>query len=126
MFAMRTTDLGKYRAAAERAGVPTIGPIEMSRTRPDGVRLEWACLYMDHPVFGEMIPFGIDWKNSPHPSASTPKGCRLLDFIALHPRAPELGEIYSTMGVPVEVRLAAKPGFLATLETPHGKVVLTA
>ena len=126
MFAMRTTDLGEYRRAAEHAGVKTIGPVEMGRTRPDGTRLDWACLYMDHPVFGEMIPFGIDWKNSPHPSATTPKGCQLLDFVALHPRAEELSDIYRAMGVPVEVRIATTAGFLATLETPRGKVVLTA
>jgi hypothetical protein len=126
MFAMQTTDLSAYAAAAAQAGVPTKGPIEMSRTRLDGVRLDWACLYMDHPVFGEMVPFGIDWKNSPHPSATTPKGCRLVELVALHPRAPELSEIYRTMGIAVEVRIAAEPGFLATLETPRGTVVLTA
>lgn len=125
MFAMQTTDLAAYAAAAARAGVPTKGPIEMSRTRLDGVRLEWACLYMDHPLFGEMVPFGIDWKNSPHPSATTPKGCRLVELVALHPRAPELAEIYRTMGIAVEARIAAEPGFLATLETPRGTVVLT-
>jgi len=126
MFAVQTTDLGAYAAAAARAGVPTIGPFEMSRTRLDGVRLDWACLYMDHPVFGEMVPFGIDWKNSPHPAATTPKGCRLVELVALHPRAPELAEIYRSMGIDVEVRIAAAPGFLVTLETPRGAVVLTA
>lgn len=125
MFAMRTRDLAAYAAAAGRAGVRAIGPVEMSRTRPDGVHLAWACLYMDHPVFGEMVPFAIDWQSSPHPAATTPPGCRLLELVALHPRAPELAEIYRIMGIPVEVRRAAKPGFLATLETPNGKVVLT-
>jgi hypothetical protein len=125
-FAVRTTDLAAYGAAAARAGVGTRGPVEMGRTRPDGVRLDWACLYVAHPVFGEMIPFGIDWKNSPHPSLSAPRGCRLRDFTALHPEAARLAEIYRTMGIPVAVRLADKPGFLATLETPRGELVLTA
>ncbi|MGE0008256.1 MAG: VOC family protein [Parvibaculaceae bacterium] len=125
-FAVRTADLAAYGAAAARAGVGTTGPIEMGRTRPDGVRLDWACLYVTHPVFGEMIPFGIDWKGSPHPSATAPGGCRLSDFTVLHPEAVELAEIYRTMGIPVPVRLADRPGFLAVLETPNGEMVLTA
>lgn len=125
-FAVRTTDLAAYGEAAKRSGVGTRGPIEMGRTRPDGLRLDWACLYVTHPVFGEIIPFGIDWKASPHPAASAPGGCRLRDFSVLHPQAAELAEIYRTMGIPVSVRLADRPGFLAVLETPRGEVVLTA
>ncbi|MBN9253978.1 MULTISPECIES: VOC family protein [unclassified Mesorhizobium] len=124
-FAVRTTDLGAYAAAAKRAGVGTTGPVEMGRTRPDGVRLDWACLYVTHPVFGEIIPFAIDWKASPHPSATTPDGGRLKEFTVLHPRAEELAGIYREMGIDIPVRIAATPGFLAVLDTPRGELVLT-
>ena len=125
-FAVRTTDLDAYAAAAGRAGIGTRGPIEMGRTRPDGVRLDWACLYIEDDVFGEFIPFGIDWKTSPHPSSSTPTGATLREFTILHPRADTLKRIYREMSIDVAVRLAAKPGFLAVLDTPKGDVVLTA
>ncbi|MBZ9676293.1 VOC family protein [Mesorhizobium sp. ES1-1] len=125
-FAVRTTDLDAYAAAAARAGIRTRGPIEMGRTRPDGVRLDWACLYIEDTVFGEMIPFGIDWKASPHPAASTPTGATLREFTVHHPQADALARIYGEMGIEVAVRLAARPGFLAVLGTPRGEVVLTA
>jgi hypothetical protein len=125
-FAVRTKDLDAYAAAASRAGIRTKGPVEMGRTRPDGVRLDWACLYIEDAVFGEIIPFGIDWKASPHPSVSTPTGATLREFTVLHPQADALSRIYREMGIGVPVRLAAKPGFLAVLDTLRGKVVLTA
>ena len=125
-FAVRTADLDAYAAAAARAGIRTKGPVEMGRTRPDGVRLDWACLYIEDPTFGEMIPFGIDWKASPHPAASTPAGATLREFTVLHPQADALSRIYREMGIDVPVRLAAKPGFLAVLDTPNGGVVLAA
>lgn len=124
-FAVRTNDLAAYAAAAEKAGVTTKGPIEMSRTRPDGVKLAWACTYVEHAVYGEAIPFAIDWRNSPHPSGTTPEGCRLLDFTVLHPEPEPLAAIYAAMGIPVAVKAAATPGFLAAIATPRGDLVLT-
>ena len=123
-FSVRTTDIGAYEAAAKRLGVGTKGPIAMGRTRPDGVRLAWSSLYITDPVYGESIPFAIDWKDSPHPAASAPAGCRLLSFAVLHPEATKLTRIYREMGISVDVKAAPKPGFLAVLGTPRGEVVL--
>lgn len=124
-FAVRTDDLAAYAAAAAAAGVATRGPVEMGRTRPDGVQLDWACLYIADPGFGEAIPFGIDWNASPHPAGTTPPGCKLLSFTVLHPRAEALGGIFAALGIPVPVRAADAPGFLAELSTPRGAVLLT-
>ena len=84
-FAVRTTSLAAYEASAKRAGIVTRGPVKMGRTRPDGLRLDWECLYVEDHVFGEAIPFAIDWKGSPHPSHSAPAGCRLVDLQVLLP-----------------------------------------
>lgn len=123
-FAVRTDDLDAYRQAAEAAGVGIEGPVAMGRTRPDGVRLDWACLYVRHPVYGEAIPFAIDWKGSPHPSATTPAGLSLTSFAVLHPEPEPLRAIYARIGVPVAVHRAAHPGFLAVLAGPRGDVTL--
>ena len=32
-----------------------------------------------------LVPFLIDWKDSPHPSASTPQGCTLVSLRGEHP-----------------------------------------
>lgn len=123
-FAVRTTDLDGVRAAASRAGIEVDGPVAMSRTRPDGVRLAWACLYVRHPAYGDAVPFAIDWRGSPHPSSTTPGGCRLRDFAVLHPDPGPLAALYRGLGIAVPVRPAATAGFSAALATPNGAVTL--
>ena len=123
-FAVRTTSIAAYGASAKRAGIVTRAPVRMGRTRPDGVRLDWECLYVEDDVFGEAIPFAIDWKGSPHPSHTAPTGCRLVDLQILHPEADRLAAIYREMGIEVPVKLSPRAGFLAVIDTPRGEVVL--
>jgi hypothetical protein len=124
-FAVRTNDLASYAKAARNACIVAGDPVSMTRTRPDGIRLDWAVLQLKHPVYGEAIPFAIDWQRSPNPSVSTPKGCRLINFTVLHPEARPLTAIYRELGVPITVKGATRPGFLAVIDTPNGEVVLT-
>jgi hypothetical protein len=97
----------------------------MHRATPDGGRLDWSILYLEDTHFSEAIPFVIDWGRTPHPSLLTPLGCRLRSFAALHPDADRLSALYTRLGVPVVVRRAIAPGFVAELATPRGDVLLT-
>jgi hypothetical protein len=124
-FAITSDDLASLRDAALRGGINVRGPVAMHRSQSNGARLEWTILYLDDARFGEAIPFVIDWRTSPHPSASAPAGCRLKSFAVLHPEAAALARLYSALGVPVEVKRGAYPGFVAELATPQGAVVLT-
>jgi Glyoxalase-like domain len=124
-FAIRTDDLDALSAAARREGLSLQGPVAMSRNRPDGVRLDWTILYLEDSRFGEAIPFVIDWGASPHPSESVPAGCQLRSFAVLHPEADELARLYDALDIPVPVKRAAYPGFVAELTSPNGDVVLT-
>lgn len=124
-FAVRSDDLVTMRHAAQSAGIPIRGPVSMGRTRADGVRLDWSILYFGDETFGDSVPFAIDWGSSPHPSNSTPRGLRLLNFVALHPERERLEAIYSALGIPIRVERALTAGFLAELETPRGKLILT-
>lgn len=123
-FAVRTPDLAGFAAAARRAGLSAGEPVAMSRTRPDGVRLAWAVLHAASDAHPDLVPFAIDWQGSPHPAQSTPPGCTLVDFAALHPDPGPLAALYAALGVPVAVRRAPRPGLAATLATPRGTVVL--
>jgi hypothetical protein len=123
-FALRAADLGMVRRAAEASGLSVDNPIAMSRTRPDGVKLAWSVLYPRDPALGEAVPLVIDWGNSPHPSGTTPSGCRLHSFAALQPDPEPLRRVYGALGVPVDVKRAPTPAFFAVLDTPRGEVVL--
>jgi hypothetical protein len=124
-FAIRSDDLDALSAAARREGLSMQAPVAMSRHRPDGVRLDWTILHLEDSRFGEAIPFVIDWGSSPHPSESVPAGCQLRSFAVLHPEADELARLYAALDIPVPVKRAAYPGFVAEVAAPNGDVVLT-
>ena len=124
-FALRSDDLGGVVAAARGVGLSVQDPLHMGRTRPDGVRLDWSILYLDDPRWPGFLPFVIDWKDSPHPSASAPGGCRLRDFVILHPDPQPLAEVYAALGVPIRTARASRPALQAVLDTPRGPLVLT-
>lgn len=123
-FAIRTTGLDKLLGAAKGLGLVTTGPVVMSRTRSDGVKLAWSTTYFGQEELGDAIPFAIDWGDSPHPSSSTPTGCSLVDFRAIHPNPGRLRQIYGELGVPVPVEQGSAPSFRAVLKTPNGEIVL--
>jgi hypothetical protein len=124
-FAVQTDDLAAAQRAAEAAGLTIRPPVAMSRTRPDGVKLAWRILYLEHPVYGEAVPFVIDWQGSPHPSTTTPEGCRLESLTVLQPEPEPLAAIYAALGLRIPVERAPVPGFIAVLGTPKGRVTLT-
>jgi len=124
-FGVRGSGLEVYRDAARGLGLTASDPTYMSRIRQDGVKIQWQSIYIDDPVWGDMIPFLIDWMDSPHPCEVTPKGLTMIEFAALHPCADELRAIYEALGVRVPVRRALSPGFLLRLDTPNGEVLLT-
>lgn len=124
-FAVAGRDLEGYAARVRQAGIDTSDIIEMSRTRPDGVTLSWRLVYPSSRKWGDHIPFMIDWGNSEHPSLTAPHGCQLDEFVAIHPEAHQLREIYAALAIPVQVSGGTQPGFMARLQTPNGSVVLT-
>lgn len=125
-FAVRTDDLAGFAAAAARAGLAVDPPTPMSRRRPDGLALAWVVQRARSEAFGNLVPFAIDWRDCPHPAGTTPQGCTLVDFAVLHPEPGRLAALYGALDLGVAVERSSAPGFRATLETPRGRVLLTA
>ncbi len=123
-FGIRGEGLEAYRDAARGLGLNASDPVGMSRMRADGVKIQWQSIYIDDPVWGDMIPFLIDWMGSQHPCETTPTGLEFVSFAALHPRADELTEIYCKLGVRVPVRRAVSPGFMLEMDTPKGRILM--
>ncbi|MGH8994208.1 MAG: VOC family protein [Acidimicrobiia bacterium] len=111
------------RAVRARAQGFDPGPVTaMSRTRPDGVRLDWK---LTGPDGAGTVPFLIDWGGTPHPTADLPEGCRLVRFRAEHPH-PELVEpALLALGVELELQAGPRPCLVASVETPRGSRELT-
>ena len=124
-FALRTSDLDAVAHCARDAGLATEGPIDMSRAMPKRGFLKWQVLRLVDDRWPGRLPFFIDWKDTPHPSRTTPGGCRLDDICALSPDPKPLRSIYDAIGCDMPVYAGAVNGFVATLTGPNGTVVLT-
>jgi hypothetical protein len=124
-FAISSDDLPSLSRAALREGLGVDGPVAMHRTTPSGDRLDWAILYLEDARFGEALPFVIDWGKTRHPSDSAPAGCRLKSFAVAHPEGEALARLYVALAIPVAVKRAAYPSYIAELATPNGDVTLT-
>lgn len=62
--------------------------------------------------------------DAPHPSASAPTGCELIEFEVGHPGHRELALIYEKLGIDIAVVESEQGYFKAVLDTPKGKVNL--
>lgn len=118
------TDLMSLHARAHERGVPLGAVRDGGRIRPDGVRLAWQVTSPFTVLESGLIPFFIDWLDSPHPAESAAHGVTLVELVAEHPSPEVLRALYSALGLEIAVREAAQPALVATIEGPSGRVTL--
>src|SRR5512145_3038087 len=83
-WAVKAPDIEAKAERAKAAGVD-VGPVlRMSRERPDGTRLEWVLTFREHALGNGLVPFLIAWEPGPHPSDTSPGGCRLVSLRGEH------------------------------------------
>jgi hypothetical protein len=112
--------------AAARAAGHDPGPARaMQRDRPDGVRLSWRLTALPAPELGGLVPFLIDWADTPHPAASALRGARRVALQATHPDPDAVTSWLDALGVRADLTVAAGPRALtAVVRTPLGTVEL--
>ncbi len=118
-WAVRSGDLDNL--AAGPCG-HLLGPVRsMSRTRPGGDRIAWRLTMPGKPLPRQgIIPFFIDWGDTPHPCAELPdQGVRLVRLSGRHPDPEAVRRELDELGVGLAVA-AGQAGLVAVLETPTG------
>jgi hypothetical protein len=124
-FAVASPRLDRIAAKLEKAGLPHAGIIPMSRRLPSGQLVRWRLLTPAGHAYGPLMPFFIDWGDSPHPSeALAGDACQLSALRLSHPEAWSLGPLLERLEVEVEVA-TGPAGLVAELETPKGAVRLS-
>jgi hypothetical protein len=124
-WAAKAPDIEARLARAKDAGFDP-GPLQaMSRMRPDGVKLAWRLTVRDEPGGDGLVPFLIDWDETPHPSATAAKGCRLITFRAEHPRPSDIIPLLAAVGERLEVREGPHPRLIAEIVCPRGRMELS-
>lgn len=125
-WALRSTDLPDIARHLTALGIITRGPVATRRTTPDGVTLAWQLLFARGHDFGSLMPFFIDWGDSPHPADDLHPAGTLEAITVESPHAGTLRRLLGNVDVPLVVRQAAEPALHATIVTPHGDILLEA
>ncbi|MFC7010233.1 VOC family protein [Streptomyces viridiviolaceus] len=118
-WAIRPPDLDAAVAAARAHGHDT-GPVRpMSRRRPDGTLLRWRLTDGGSDPSG-LVPFLIDWGDTPHPSADLPVTA-LVELTASAPDPSALRPLLSALGTALPLT-AGPVGWSCTVDSPRGPV----
>jgi hypothetical protein len=122
-FAARSGELSGHANALKDLGMVPAGPFAGKRRSTKGTELTWDILEIGQHSFGGCLPFMIDWKNTPHPSATVQPTVSFGSFNVTHPQAQQLQVIYRTSGLDVTIR-TGDPRLELTLDTKLGSIVL--
>ena len=122
-WAARTDDLDRVAAAARAEGVDLGQILAGSRTKPDGTLLQWKMTDLAMAREDGILPFFIDWGDTPHPGETTPSGCTLEELRLWHPQAAAMQRILQRLGIAAEIR-EGPAAVEAVIRSPRGLVTL--
>lgn len=123
-IAARTTDIDALVATARERGYDPGEVVSMSRERPDGETLRWRiALRRDRPG-GGIVPFILDWGETPHPSRDMPSGGTLAGVRAEHPEPESLTPALRALDFDLDVTRGGAPAIIAKIESKRGVVEL--
>lgn len=123
-WAAKAPDIAQRVARSRAAGYDPGDPRAMSRERPDGVTLSWQLTVSGLPAGGWLVPFLIDWGESPHPAGSAPEGVTVESLRAEHPQPETVRPLLDALEVELDVTTGPAPRLVARLSTPMGLVEL--
>jgi hypothetical protein len=94
------------------------------RELSNGRVLSWRSTYPDVRAGSGLVPFLIDWGDSPHPAYTAPAGIELVDLRAEHPDPAVIIDRLRTLGLDLPVVAGRSPALIAMLATPRGRLEL--
>jgi glyoxalase-like protein len=123
-WAAKGSDLGRLRDEAARKGARLGEVLSGSRRRTDGVLLSWGYTDPQTVLADGLVPFFIDWGQSPHPARTAAQGASLIALRAEHPDAQRVQRLLNELGLDLPVQTGATPALVAIIDSPRGRVEL--
>ena len=120
----KSNDLSKLVQMAQRNGLELGQVLEGSRTKPGGELLRWRLTDPRVDPAGGIIPFFIDWGETPHPARALPQGGVLLSLSAGHPAAGKVQAQLLGIGLDLSIKAEQTASLVAIIQTPAGIVEL--
>ncbi len=124
-FAVACDDLDGLAQRARGAGLQPVGPTAGSRRTPEGTQLHWRVLGLPSIGFGGLLPFAIDWLDTPHPAQTSPQGPRLEAWHVAHPQPDALRALLAQLGVALNVHAGLHSAIVATVVHGERRLTLT-
>jgi hypothetical protein len=123
-WAAKTADIDRIAGTLLPGGSRLGKPLAGSRRRPDGNMLEWRLTDPYVVIADGIVPFYIDWLDTPHPAADAPGDIVLTALVAGHPDMDLLQRHFDALALGIPVAAARSPSLTATLLTANGAVEL--
>src|SRR5712692_4539134 len=123
-WVVKAQNLEQLAAEASRKGIQLGEVAGGKRQRPDGVLLTWRYTNPRVDLAGGLVPFFIDWGDSPHPAATAAKGLTLIALRGEHPDAARVAKLLTQLGLDLPLRTGPTPALIATIDSPRGRVEL--
>ncbi len=114
-------------SVAERAVARELtarGPVPTERSAPDGSLLVWELLFLGGHAHGSLVPFFIDWLETPHPATTNPTGGRFQQLEITAPDAAGLNDIFAGLGMEQRAEPGETSALAAVIETSSGVIRL--
>ena len=124
-WAVHTRSLESLVTRVQSAGFAMVGPTPGSRRTPDNTLLEWRTAGVKDGSLA-LAPFFIEWgAGTPHPSSTSPGGCRLKSFELAQPDTTRLSTFLRAAGYQPVLRIAKVPTMHIVLDCPRGRLSLS-
>lgn len=130
-WAASTINMEQTVLQAREAGYDPGDLVDGGRKREDGVQLKWRSTKRPESIQGTtppgdwLIPFLIDWGNTPHPAQARPSRCRLISLAATHPEPQAVQVMLHALGLEMDITESERIGLIAVIESPNGRVELS-
>ena len=95
-----------------------------SRQTPQGVSLSWRFTNPRTIVADGMVPFFINWGDTPHPARTATPGATLIDLRAEHPEPEQVQRRLNQLGLELRVSSGPRVALVALIMSPRGRVEL--
>lgn len=123
-WAAKGTELAKFAAEVAQRGVHLGRVGSGSRQGSNGAVLRWEFTDPGTVVADGLVPFFIDWGESPHPAASAPRGPSLVTLRGQHPQPALVEGALAAVGIDLPVERGPRPMLIATLKAGRGPIEL--
>lgn len=116
--------LSALAQAAARMELTARGPIATRRETPDGTLLQWELLFLGGHPFPGLVPFFIDWLDTPHPATANPAAGEFTELIIRTPAAGALNALFSGLDIGLRAEDGDRVDLEAVIQAPAGEVRL--